>query len=135
MNLGADIAAALPELRRQAESRMTDIFTVFRATGNTTTDPDTLVETPEYATVLTDVKGRFQSSNVQPRDAVTPGVTAAETLLSWHTPVTTVGVLTGDIVECTAAVDPELVGLRVRVAGPFVKSAATARRFPVELVS
>lgn len=114
---------------------MTDTFTVSRATGDTTTDPDTLVETPEYATVLTDVKGRFQSSNVQPRDAETPGVTAAESALSWHTSVATVGVLTGDVVECTAAVDPELVGLRVRVAGPFVKSAATARRFPVELVS
>lgn len=130
-----DLAAALQRGRNLAESRMTDTFTVSRATGNTTTDPGTLIETLEYATVLTDVRGRFQSSNVQPRDAETPGVTAAETLLSWHTPVTTVGVLTGDIVECTAAVDPELVGVRARIAGPFIKSQATSRRFPVELFS
>ena len=122
--------------RRMAESLHADTFNVYRPTGETTTDPDTLQEVPVFETVLTGVKGKLQSGMTQPREAQTPGQKVAETSLTWHTSVDTVGVLTDDEVECTAAVhDPALVGTRVRIAGPHLKSIGTARRFPVSEIT
>lgn len=135
MNLGADVIAALPELRAQAESLHTDTFTIYRATGGSVTDPETLEETPSYAAVLTGVKGKLQTTQAQANEVQTPGQKVAETVLLWHTSVNTRGVLTDDEVECTASLDPEQVGVRVRIAGPFLKSIATARRFKVEELS
>lgn len=138
MTLGADIAAALPELRAQAESLHTDTFTVYRATGEKTQDPVTLVESDVFATVLADVAGKLQTGQAQPNDTQAAGQNVVESGMFWHTSVNTLGVLTDDVVECTAVgplSDPELVGRRVRVTGPFLKSLATARRFPVEAVS
>lgn len=135
MTLGADIAAVLPELRVQAESLHQDTFTVYRKTGATVTDPDTLVESAQYATVLASVKGKLQSGSAQANDAEIPGQKVIETALFWHTSVKTLGVLPDDEVLCIAAgplSDPEIVGSRVRITGPFLKSLATARRFPVE---
>lgn len=136
MILGDEIAAALPELRAQAESLHTSTFTVHRRTGAKTQDPVTLEETDEFAVVLADVMGKFQTTEAQSREAQTPGQKVTETSLAWHTSVSTLGVLTDDVVECTASpTDPALVGVRVRVAGTFLKSYATARRFPVEVTS
>ena len=115
---------------------MTDTFAVRRPTGATVTDPDTLIETPVYETVHESVKGRFQTNEAQTREVDAAGVKVAESTLTWHTPVSTVGVLTDDVVECIASThDPELVGVVARVVGPFTKSQATARRFPVQRVS
>lgn len=138
MSLGADIAAALPELRAQAESMHTDTFSVFRADGTFSTDPVTLEERPNFATVHGSVAGKLQFPNVRPQDALIPGQVVIRSEFAWHTSVNTLGVLPGDEVECIAVGplgDPELVGVRVRVAGPFLKSHATARRFPVEELS
>ena len=138
MNIGYDVAAALPELRAQAESLHTDMFTVYRATGASTQDPVTLVEVPVFAVVLSGVRGKLQAGTNQANDVQVVGVKVAESTLYWHTSVGTVGVLTDDVVACTGVGpggDPELVGRRVRVVGPFLKSHATARRFQVELVT
>jgi hypothetical protein len=124
--------------RIMAESLHVDTFTVYRATGNKVTDPVTLEERDEYAEVLDGVKGKFKSGEGQDGEAQIPGQTVAETSLSWHTSVSTLGVRTSDEVECTAvgpSSDPELVGVRVRVTGPFLRSLATARRFRVEELS
>lgn len=121
--------------RAFAESAFVDTFTVYRATGETVLEPETLVETKVYATVVADVRGKFKASGADNRDAQTPGVKVAETGLEWHTSLAVLGVLTDDEVECTAVDpvvgDPENVGRRVRITGPFVKSIATARRFRV----
>ena len=138
MSLGTDIAAALPELRAQAESLHRDTFRVYRNNGGTTTDPETLEERPTFDTTHASVQGKLQFTDLRPSDAPLPGQVLTETSLQWHTSVNTLGVLTGDEVECTAVGplgDPELIGMRVRVAGPFLKSMATARRFPVTQVS
>jgi hypothetical protein len=138
MSLGTDIAAVLPELRVQAESLHTDTFTVYRATGEMVQDPVTLEERPEFATILSGVRGKFQQSAAQSREANVPGMTVTETSMAWHTSISTLGVLTNDEVECTAVGplgDPDLVGTRMRIAGPFLKSLATARRFYVEVAS
>lgn len=125
--------------RREAESLHNDIFTVYRATGATITDPDTLVEAREYATVHVGVKGKFKQGGAGNNEAQTPGVQVAQTSLEWHTSISVTGVRTDDEVECTAVHpvtgDPDLVGVRVRVTGPFLQSVATARRFKVEELS
>jgi hypothetical protein len=123
--------------RRQAEALFLDTFTVYRQNG-TATDPVTLEERPTYATIHSDVAGKFQVTDQQPRQGSIPGAVTAESSLQWHTSVSTLGVRTDDEVECTGVGeggDPDLVGVRVRVVGPFVKSHATARRFPVEEIS
>jgi hypothetical protein len=130
VTLADDVTAALPELRAAAESLHRDTFTVHRPTGETVTVG--LTETPVYETVHEGVKGKLQSGQAQTRETETPGVKVAETSLFWHTSVTVLGILTDDEVECTASeYDPALVGTRVRVTGPHLKSIATARRFPV----
>lgn len=121
--------------RAFAESLHRDTFTVFRSTGETTIDPVTLVESRVFAIVVSGVRGKFKASGADNRDADTPGVKVTETGLEWHTSLSVTGILTDDEVECTAvdAVfgDPDLVGVRVRITGPFIKSIATARRFRV----
>ena len=127
-------AGALTMGRRMAESMHTETFTVSRATGNKIQDPVTLEESDELAVIHASVKGKFQFPESRPRDVQIPGMKVAETAAEWHTSITVLGVLTDDIVECIAVGeggDPELVGSRVRVVGPFLKSHATARRFPV----
>jgi hypothetical protein len=125
--------------RRLAESLHRDTFTVYRATGEFAENPDTLTETPVYAAIHEGVRGKLQTGESQPRDTQTPGVKVTETSLFWHTSVTVSGVLTDDVIECTAVDprvgDPALVGTRVRVTGPFLKSIATARRFPVQEIT
>lgn len=131
--------SVLSEGRRFNEALMTDTFTVYRKTGATTVDPDTLEEVPVFAVVVEDVLGKLKDAEARPRVAFIPGIGAAVSSLEWHCPVETTGILTDDEVECTAVGDetgdPELVGTRVRITGPFAKSYATARRFPVEEVS
>src|SRR3546814_3732902 len=133
------IDAMLMRGRAMAEKLHTDTFTVRRTTGETTTDPDTLEEVPVYATVHTDIAGKFKGVGGQNRAVQTPGVQLAETTPEWHTSVTVLGILTDDIVECTAVDpvtgDPDLVGVTVRITGPFLQSKATARRFKVQEIS
>jgi hypothetical protein len=139
VTLGSDIIAALPELRRQAESTFTDTYTVYRPNGGTTTDPVTLEERPDFDVLAADVRGKFKSGIGRGEDTAIPGVIAVVSSLEWHTSVSTVGVSLNDEIACTAvdAVvgDASNVGVRVRVTGPFLMSKATARRYPVEEVS
>lgn len=129
-------AGALRMGRMQAERLHTCTFTVYRSTGRSITDPITLEESPEFATIHAAVMGKFQATNAQPRDGQVPGMKVAETGLGWHTSISTLGVLTDDEVLCIASPDdPGLVGKRVRVTGPFMKSHATARRFHVKELS
>lgn len=131
-------AGAIRMGRRMAESLHADTFTVQRATGNKVTDPVSLEETDELAVIHASVNGKFQFPESRPRDVQIPGMKVAETAIEWHTSVSVLGILTDDIVTCVAVGeggDPDLVGSRVRVVGPFIKSFATARRFPVEELS
>ncbi len=128
-------AARLSRARASVETLHTDTFAVYRPTGATTTDPETLVETPVYDTVHASVKGKFQATASQNLAVATPGQQVAETRFEWHTSINTLGILTDDEVECVAVDplmgDPDLVGTRVRITGPFLKTHATARRFQV----
>lgn len=125
----------LAEARHRTEQEHTGTFAVYRTNG-VETDPETLEERPTYATVHANVAGKLKFTDLQPSVAVTPGVVAAETSLQWHTSVQTLGVQVNDEILCLDEPnDPELVGIRVRVTGPFLRSHATARRFPVQEIS
>jgi hypothetical protein len=139
VTLGNDVAQALPALRAAAESMHRDTFTVFRKTGATTTNPVTLEEVAQFAVVHEDVKGKLKQGEGSGEDVDIPGAVVVASGLVWHTSVTVAGIRTDDEVECTAVDgvtgDPDLVGVRVRVTGPFLRSIATARRFPVQELS
>ncbi|MEV7827507.1 DUF6093 family protein [Microbacterium enclense] len=128
-------AGRLVSARRSTEALHRDTFTVYRATGEVVKDPILLTETPVYAVVAKRVQGKFKASGADNRDVQTPGMKVAETGLEWHTSLDVRGILTDDEVECVAVDpdtgDPDNVGRRVRVTGPFIKSIATARRFRV----
>ena len=139
MDLVADIDAALPFLRAQAESLMTDTCTVKRATGETEPDPITYEEVPTYAVILAGLKCKVKAADPQANVVQLPGQTVALSVLEWHVPISTVGVLTNDLVTIDTvdpvSGDPDMVGKVLRVTGPFLKSRATARRFRVEVKS
>lgn len=130
-----DVQAVLPELRAAAESLHRDTFTVYRPAGLGPDPDESSREIPVFTTVHAGIRGKLKASGADNRDVQTPGVKVAETGLEWHTSLSVLGILTDDEVECTAVDpvmgDPALVGTRVRITGPFIKSIATARRFRV----
>lgn len=118
---------------------MLDTCTVKRATGEYVIDPESAQQVPEYVPVLTGQKCRVKLPSTQPHEAQVPGQTVVQSGMEWHVPMSVTGVRVNDIVTLTA-VDPvigdaEMIGRQFRVVGPFLSSAATARRFPVEVVS
>lgn len=125
-------ATALARGRAAAERLMVDACLIRRGTG-TTTDPDTGVITPTYATVYTG-KCRVQQTAPNAREAL---VGEAELLMlprQLQLPVTTsTGVRAGHLVTITASAnDPDLVDREFVVRGEFAKSHATSRRLGID---
>lgn len=117
--------------RAAAEAGMVDTC-VIRRVASGSTDPDTGVITPTYATVYT---GRCR---VQQSAAQATGVEAGQAYrlilrLELQLPMTVTGVQPEDEVEVTASEhDPDLPGRVFRVRDLAYKSHATARRIGVE---
>lgn len=142
MDLGADIAAALPGLRAQAESMMQDRCVVERVTAGTVLDEVTGEYTPVTVRVYpvgvaADGPCQFKAANTAVRDVEAAGQLLVEQSATLKLPVAGSEVVReGDVVTITASrFDPQLVGVRVRVAGSHHQTFATARRFPVEEMS
>jgi len=137
--LGDDIAWALPELRRAAESNMTDACTITRPDPNADPvemDPET-GQYPESARITVYVgKCRIQAKSVIASGTDSNAGERAGTTqeLELQLPVAgTEGVSVDDVVEVTAAVmDSSLVGRIYTVTAPHEKSQATARRLRIE---
>jgi hypothetical protein len=134
--LGWDVAAALPELRAQAESLMVDTVAVERQDG-TTLDPVTLEEVPAWTSVYSG-KARVQRSGaLSPRDDVAGGYEFPVGSLIVQAPLSAVGVVEGDRVTVTAVAsvsDPDLVGVVATVKGNLAKTHATKRTLVCEEV-
>lgn len=134
MDIGAEIVAALPGLRRHAESLMTERVVVRRPTGQTTLDPETFVEVPVYDVVY---QGRAKSQTYEAYETNTEvaGATAVVSRVRYDFPVGAFKSRPGDItttVECPT--DPMLVGRSVRLANEApVKTHATAYRVFADL--
>lgn len=138
MSLGADIAANLPMLREQAESRMQDACVIEKV--EYVQDLETLedVRTVLATTYAGKCRLRFLGNTTEDRDASGQDFAGQTMILSLPVSTSTL-VRTDDEVTFTAVDaitgDPALVGLRVRVKGIPHQSQATASRFPVEVFS
>ena len=130
-----DIAAALPELRAQAESMMVDACLITTA-GAPTWDDATGTYTPGSPTTVYEGKCRVRNANPAPQ-----GTDAGETV--WAVDLIVVSlplvgseaVADGHEVTFTAAQDPALLTVRAVVQAGHVQTYSTARRVPCQVVS
>lgn len=137
MTLGSDLAAALPLLRAAAESRMTDKCQITTAASS----PVLNVETGEYETAPGTVvyvgpcELKMGGTAPRPVDAAGQALIEQHDILKLPMAKST-AVKVDQVAEILSSeTDPMLVGLKVRILGPFAQTYATARRFPVELIS
>lgn len=133
MTLGSDIEAALPRLRAEAESRMTEKVTVglYRdGTDPVTLNPTRVIEQERYTGIA---RIRWGSREVSNSQATGSPTAMQEPYLS--VPFGTIRLFTDDEVDCTASTDPLLVGRRFKISGAAVAGQVTAYRYPVEELS
>jgi len=131
---GADIAAALPELRAAAESLMTDVVRLERVTGQAP-DPDTLEMVDAFETVY-EGKGRWQRPDTVAAEQVAGGVEFGVGRATVQLPISVVTAARGQRVTCLASdTDPALPGTQATVLGVPSKTHATMRRLLCEEVS
>lgn len=152
VNLGADIAANLPFLRAQAESRMTEVFQFF--TVESVFDEDTLNDVATETVLLT-TQGRLKVSTAQGRDVESGAQFPVVQRLEVHIPSTpqsptapspwllpgddvlpAVSIGVGVRVRCVdSSADLSLVGREFRVSERPAAGQTTAHRFVVEEIS
>jgi len=131
VSLGTDLAAALPELRAQAESMMLDTCTITRSVRTWDEGTASWVDAP--TTVYTGAC-EVKAENVQAAEADAQGQLLIVQSLILKLPVAaSVDVAPGDVATLTVCrFDPQLVGKRLRVGASHHQSFATARRLPVK---
>ena len=132
MSLGYDIAQALPGLRAEAESRMTDSCAVTRP------GPPVWNEaTGEYTSTVVSVysgKCRVKSPSMAGRDVDAGSRLVVVSQTEVHLPLSAVGVRAGDVVKVTACpTRPDQVGREFVLDAPFDGSQTTALRFRVSI--
>lgn len=133
MMLGHDIDAALPLLRAEAESRMSETVVVGKFTDGTdpaTFDPIRVLEQERYTGMG---RIRWNSREVSNSQATGSPVAMQEPYLS--VPFSTARFFTDDEVECTGSPDPLLVGRRFKVSGAAGGGQVSAYKYPLEELS
>ena len=132
MNLGYDIAQALPGLRAQAESRMDDQIRASR-TGEKVWDE----ENGDWVTsevVIYEGKARIKRSNVVSVDVNAGSQLATVDRLQVHVPVGSPPFTLNDLIEVVASTTrPQQVGRLYKVSSLFDGSQTTALRYVVEV--
>ena len=132
---GADLAAALPEMRAHAESRMLDHFEFRLPVGTGWVYDKILGEDVEAYTVLFETKGRIKAATgLATRDEQGGARTIVSTNRELHIPVDSPEVPVGAYavpLSIHPTSDPTLAGSRLRVAGPSPGSQTTARRLEI----
>ncbi|HQN97776.1 MAG TPA: DUF6093 family protein [Thermoanaerobaculales bacterium] len=129
MSLGADIAAALPELRRQAESMMRDTCTITRP-GAQTWDDAAGAYTGGAPVQLYAGPCRVRRPNLAEREALAGDAdwTLAGAVVSIPVDGTTDDLLGATVTVVGCEMDPTLTGREFTVRAPHAQSQATARR-------
>lgn len=129
MNLGADIAAVLPELRRQAVSLMRDECTITRP-GAQTWDDAAGAYVGGTPTVLYAGPCRVRRPNVAEREAAAGEAdwTLTGAVVSIPVDGTTDDLLGATVTVVGCEMDPSLTGRVFTVLAPHAQSQATARR-------
>lgn len=131
--LGFDIANALPALRMEAESRMTDAVDVglFEdGTDDATGNPTRNLVTERYSGKA---RVRLPSQNVTNAQAPSMPVAVQEPTLS--IPWGSSRLFIGDEVLVSGSDDPILVGRRFRVQGNAQAGQTTAHRYPLQEIA
>ncbi|GAA3699122.1 DUF6093 family protein [Zhihengliuella alba] len=123
--------AATLEGRFWAESLMTDSCTVFRP-GSEATDPETGVVSPTFTTAYTG-KCKVQSSGLQAKEEAAGATNYYFGQLAVHFPVTSQLRIDDQVVIDASPMDPDLVGLRLRLVEMARGTYKTADRWAVEL--
>lgn len=123
--------------RRQAEALMESTCTIRKVTGQST-NSSTGAVTDTTETVYTGkCRIRYRNQTVNPADSASQILTVQQLELS--IPVTASGsgnVLVDHVATIdTNPLDTSMVGKTFRIAGVHAQTHATARRFPVEVVS
>jgi len=111
---------------------------VITRAGTPTVDHSTGATTSADATIYTG-PCRLRFPFVRPEQADAAGQVVEKTRGILSLPIldpSTASVRTGDVVTITVnPSDPGIVGITLRVEGPFPETHPTARRLPVEVVS
>lgn len=132
MNLGYDIAQALPGLRTEAESRMDDRIKATRV-GEKVWDEDN----GDWVTsevVIYEGKARIKRPNDLSTDAESGSQLIAVGRLQVHVPVGSSPFGPDDLIEVTACpTRADQVGRQFYVVAPFDGSQLTAVRYRVEV--
>ncbi|KFI80263.1 DUF6093 family protein [Bifidobacterium mongoliense] len=139
MDISSMVQAALPKMRANAESLMSDSFDVMRPTGRNVVDPDTGVDSPELV-LFAQSKGKIQTAGGIASQVVTASGDSSNVggnvpvwSLYIHFPMTLVGLREKDVAVCTASTDSDMVGKRFRLVNlQSEKTHATARRWNVQ---
>lgn len=129
MSIGDDIAAALPELRAQAESRMTETVTVglFRDGTDANGDATRVLVEERYSGPA---RIRWTGRGVTNAQAPAMPVTVQEPVLS--VPHGSPRLYDRDEVLITASTaDPILIGRQVWIQGDAIAGQVTATRYPL----
>lgn len=137
-DLGADIGAALPDLRAAAESKMIDTCTIVEVT--TSGDPDPATSLPaEARTTVYAGRCEYRAADTQARSVDSAGRQLVQQGAVLKIPVDAPGsaaVRVGHIATITLATnDPTSAPVVVTVSGTHQQTYATARRLPVEVTS
>lgn len=132
MSLGYDIAQALPGLRAEAESRMSDRIKTTRGDEKVWDEDNGKWVTSEAG--IYEGRARLKPLNDLSMDADAGSQIVTVSRLQVHVPVGTRPFASGDRIEVTAsATRPDQVGRVFTVAGPFDGSQSTALRYRVEV--
>lgn len=130
MTLNDAIAAELPFLRAQAESRMVDTWTIGADLGYELIDG---VEVQQVTPLFT-TKARLRERGNVVQETQVGERTAIETRRELHIPWNSPAAPVNAVAQCTevdATSDPTLLGTIVRLSGPAPGSQQTARRLQV----
>jgi hypothetical protein len=124
------IAATLPELRREAEARMTSRAAVMRSTGRLEQDEESGLEVPEWATIVADSPFRLRGTRGGTSASRTQTIGGVEVTLAvreGHFPAGTT-LRDGDLIEVTSG---ENAGTVWRVVEGDDADQQTAYRVPI----
>lgn len=137
MTLGSDLAAALPGLRMQAESRFSETFKVFYIEKSAEPDAETGLYTETEVAVYESMAGRIKFPSLTVAEREQGSQVPAIQDVQIHVAVgSAVNVEVDHVWRCTASSsDASLVGCEFRTKGLPAAGQVSASRFPVESVS
>jgi len=129
-------ASVLAKGRAFTEASMTDTCVIRRAGGSPVLNEETGQYEPSFVDVYSGpCKVRFITSTVSEQDYQSQTVVEQQVVLSLPVEEST-PVVVNDIAEITTSqTNVSAIGKTFRIAGLFDQTYATARRFPVEVVS